>query len=52
MKNLYKSKDRINELREIVRQSVKIDGRLTKKEGSLLEDRITIHRQATLKKIN
>jgi hypothetical protein len=29
MKNLYKSKERVNELKEIVRMSIKIDGRLT-----------------------
>jgi hypothetical protein len=31
MKNLYKSKARVGELKEIVRMSIKIDGRLTKK---------------------
>ena len=48
MKNLYKSKERVNELKEIVRMSIKIDGRLTKKEGALLEDRITFHRQSII----
>jgi len=48
MKNLYKSKERVNELKEIVRMSIKIDGRLTIKEGALLEDRITFHRQSII----
>ena len=48
MKNLYKSKERVNELKDIVRMSIKIDGRLTKKEGALLEDRITFHRQSII----
>ena len=43
MKNLYKSKARVTELKEIVRMSIRIDGRLTKKEGSLLEDRVSLH---------
>ena len=34
MKNLYKSKERVKVLKEIVRQSVKFGGRLTVKEGS------------------
>ena len=34
MKNLYKSKERVKVLKEIVRQSVKFGGRLTAKEGS------------------
>ena len=46
MKNLYKSKKRVIELKEIVRESIRIGGGLTKKEGSLLEDRVTLHKQA------
>ena len=34
MKNLYKSKERVKVLKEIVRQSVIVGGRLTVKEGS------------------
>lgn len=49
MKNLYKSKERKHELKEIVRETVKYEGRITSKHGVLLEERATFARGSILK---
>ena len=39
MKNLYKSKERVNELKKIVDEALKVDIKITSVPGTLLRDR-------------
>ncbi len=49
MKNLYKSKERISELKQIVDETLRVENKITSVEGTLLRDRTSFARGSLLR---